>query len=362
MAAARPPLLGGLPEHGIWTPLGLGREQFLAILALSIALFVFVDGPVWLHLHASHFVRITVSYGVIPLGVAAALAWNRRLSVVLVLGASAVIALIKLVADGGASRRLRARARLSAGSEPVRDDLGVRDGIRAREFELRRALRRGSRTAARRDRRRRRPCAGAGRQPRRSPARPRAWRRARSPSSRSRGCGRRPAPARRCGGAPPPAVSARPGRRRCARRRQPPRRSRARCCGGVVAAARRHDPDHLEETRREDRATSRADPRARRARAASTASTSSASSRGPMPRPIGPCASVITTSTRRADRGGDGAKKLGQPLGRVVAAHLGGRADRDVDQHVGGAGRLLLGEDRRHHLRLGVDLHRAARP
>ena len=64
-------------------------------------LFVFVDGPVWRHVHASHFRRITVSYGVIPIAVAAALLCNRRARLRLVLGASAVLALVKLVLTAG---------------------------------------------------------------------------------------------------------------------------------------------------------------------------------------------------------------------------------------------------------------------
>jgi hypothetical protein len=93
----RAPFFGRLPEQGIWTPLGLTRTQFLVILALALALFVFVDGPVWQHVRASHFRRITVSYAVIPLAVLAALVRNGRARPLLVLGASAVLAAIKLV-------------------------------------------------------------------------------------------------------------------------------------------------------------------------------------------------------------------------------------------------------------------------
>lgn len=96
--APPPPLFGALPADGVWTSLGLGRVQFFATLALSIALFVFVDGPVWRHVHGAHFWRITVSYAAIPLAVAAALAWNHTPRVSLLIGASAVLALIKLVA------------------------------------------------------------------------------------------------------------------------------------------------------------------------------------------------------------------------------------------------------------------------
>jgi hypothetical protein len=94
---ARPPLFGPLPERGIWTPLGLSRAQFLGILALSVLLFVVVGGPVWRHVHDSHFTRIAVSYAVIPACVCAALAWNRTARPALVLGASAVLAALKLV-------------------------------------------------------------------------------------------------------------------------------------------------------------------------------------------------------------------------------------------------------------------------
>jgi hypothetical protein len=93
-----PPLFGTFPTDGIWTGLGLGRTQFFAILALSLALFVFVDGPVWQHVHDAHFWRITVSYLAIPVAVAAALAANHTTRLSLLIGASAVLALIKLVA------------------------------------------------------------------------------------------------------------------------------------------------------------------------------------------------------------------------------------------------------------------------
>jgi len=89
---------GAFPSFGIWTPLGLGRTQFFLILGVSVALFTFVGGPAWRHLHDPHFLRIAVSYAVIPLGVGAAFAYNRDRRVGLAFAASAVIALIKLVA------------------------------------------------------------------------------------------------------------------------------------------------------------------------------------------------------------------------------------------------------------------------
>jgi hypothetical protein len=92
---------GGLPDHGVWTALALSRAQFFAILGLALALFLFVDGPVWQHVRAPHFNRITVSYAAIPVGVVAALARNRRLSLRLVIAGSAVLSLIKLVLTAG---------------------------------------------------------------------------------------------------------------------------------------------------------------------------------------------------------------------------------------------------------------------
>jgi hypothetical protein len=92
---------GPLPTHGIWTAVGLRRGQFLAVLTLSIVLFVLVDGPVWRHLRDGHLVRIAVSYGAIPPAVMAALARNGTLTPRLLVAASAVIALLKLVLTAG---------------------------------------------------------------------------------------------------------------------------------------------------------------------------------------------------------------------------------------------------------------------
>ena len=88
---------GALPERGPWTAVGLTRAQFLVILGLSVVLFVFVGGPVWTHLRDGHFARIAVSYGVIPPAVAVALRRSGRVRPLVVVGASAVIALVKLV-------------------------------------------------------------------------------------------------------------------------------------------------------------------------------------------------------------------------------------------------------------------------
>ena len=85
----------------MWTPLSLTRGQFLAILALSVLLFVFVGGPLWSHLHDSHFARIAVSYGAIPPAVGLALHRNGAWRLSLLVGASVVIAIVKLVLTAG---------------------------------------------------------------------------------------------------------------------------------------------------------------------------------------------------------------------------------------------------------------------
>jgi hypothetical protein len=90
-------LFGPLPSRGIWTGLGLTRGQFFAILAVSVLLFVFVDGPLWMHLHDHHFARITVSYAFIPPAVGVALYRNGQARLLPIVVAAAVIAVIKLV-------------------------------------------------------------------------------------------------------------------------------------------------------------------------------------------------------------------------------------------------------------------------
>jgi hypothetical protein len=91
------PLFGPLPRRGVWNAVGLERGQFLAILALSVVLFLFVDGPLWRHLHDNHFSRIVVSYGAIPPLVALALHRNRAATLLRIVEASALLALVKLV-------------------------------------------------------------------------------------------------------------------------------------------------------------------------------------------------------------------------------------------------------------------------
>jgi hypothetical protein len=96
-SGARGRLFGALPTRGIWTAFGLGRGQFAAILLVAVLLFIAVDGPVWEHLRDAHLRRIVVSYAVIPPAAALALAWNRTFGVRALVGASAVLGLVKLV-------------------------------------------------------------------------------------------------------------------------------------------------------------------------------------------------------------------------------------------------------------------------
>lgn len=93
----RAPLFGPLPTQGIWTALDLSRSQFLATLALSVVLFLFIGGPLWAHTRESHFWRINLSYAIIPVAVAAALYRNGKARFVSIVVASVVIALVKLV-------------------------------------------------------------------------------------------------------------------------------------------------------------------------------------------------------------------------------------------------------------------------
>jgi hypothetical protein len=93
----RAPLFGPLPTRGVWTALDLTRNQFLLILLLSVVLFLFIGGPLWLHTRESHFWRINLSYAVIPFAVAAAFYRNGRVRFVPIVVASGVIALVKLV-------------------------------------------------------------------------------------------------------------------------------------------------------------------------------------------------------------------------------------------------------------------------
>ena len=89
--------IGPLPATGPWTAFGLGRGQFLAILLLAVALFVWIGGPVWRHTHDPHLARLLGSYAVIPPAVAAAQLRNRTFGWGRLLGATVTIGVLKLV-------------------------------------------------------------------------------------------------------------------------------------------------------------------------------------------------------------------------------------------------------------------------
>lgn len=96
-APRREPLFAPLPVHGIWDSLDLSRLQFFVILVASVAVFVFIGGPVWSHARESHFWRLGISYAVIPLLVGLAQWRNRRPSWMGLFLGTTVISLIKLV-------------------------------------------------------------------------------------------------------------------------------------------------------------------------------------------------------------------------------------------------------------------------
>jgi hypothetical protein len=81
----------------MWTAVGLTRGQFFFILTVSIVLFLFLDGPLWLHTHDSHFWRIGWSYLAILPMVWVALYRNGKAGVGMIMAASVVVGLVKLV-------------------------------------------------------------------------------------------------------------------------------------------------------------------------------------------------------------------------------------------------------------------------
>lgn len=91
------PFIESLPTTGPWNAVGLGRGQFLLILAVSVALFVGIDGPVWRHLSDEHLRRLVVSYAAIPLAVTGALVGNRTFTMRNAAGATLVLAAVKLL-------------------------------------------------------------------------------------------------------------------------------------------------------------------------------------------------------------------------------------------------------------------------
>jgi hypothetical protein len=93
----RTPLVGPFPTVGLWTAVGLPRGAFLAILAIAVACFVGIGGPVWRHPHGDHFARIALSYAVIVPLVAFAFRRRRPFPFGQATAAVAMIALVKLV-------------------------------------------------------------------------------------------------------------------------------------------------------------------------------------------------------------------------------------------------------------------------
>ncbi len=91
------PLIGPLPTRGLWTAVGLSRGPFLGILAVAVACFVLVGGPVWRDPHGDHFVRIALSYAVIVPLVVLAFRGRRPFPVGCATAAVLTIALVKLV-------------------------------------------------------------------------------------------------------------------------------------------------------------------------------------------------------------------------------------------------------------------------
>jgi len=97
----RPPLFEPLPQHGPWSAVGLSRGEFLGVLGISLGLFILLGGPLWSHLRDAHFVRITVSYAIIPLLVAVVQWRSGTLRLAAFLGATALLAATKLVVTAG---------------------------------------------------------------------------------------------------------------------------------------------------------------------------------------------------------------------------------------------------------------------
>ena len=93
----RTPFFGPLPSRGPWSAVGLTRLQFFVILGLSVACFMLIGGPVWRPARGEHFLRIGLSYALIPPAVALAFRHEHPFPIARTLAASAVIALVKLV-------------------------------------------------------------------------------------------------------------------------------------------------------------------------------------------------------------------------------------------------------------------------
>ena len=91
------PFIESFPSTGPWTAFGLSRAQFFLILTVAVALFVWIDGPVWRHAHERHFARLFWSYAVIPAGVALSQTANRAFGWGRLFAATVTLGVIKLV-------------------------------------------------------------------------------------------------------------------------------------------------------------------------------------------------------------------------------------------------------------------------
>ena len=103
MQTARPPLFEPLPVRGPWTAVALSRGEFLGVLGASLVVFAVLGGPVWTHVRDAHFLRITVSYAVIPILVASVQWRSGSLRPGVFLGATALLAATKLVVTAAAT-------------------------------------------------------------------------------------------------------------------------------------------------------------------------------------------------------------------------------------------------------------------
>ena len=90
-----------LPASGPWTTVGLSRGQFFGILIGACLIYLFLGGPLWLHLRQNDFVRIAVSYIVIPIAVAIAQRHAGTLRFSTWFAGSGIIAALKLLVTAG---------------------------------------------------------------------------------------------------------------------------------------------------------------------------------------------------------------------------------------------------------------------
>lgn len=94
-------LFAPLPVEGAWSAVGLTRGQFAAILVASTLLFLLWGRPLWQDPRGAHFGRLATSYSLIPALCAAALARNGKLGIPNFLGATGMIAFLKLIVTAG---------------------------------------------------------------------------------------------------------------------------------------------------------------------------------------------------------------------------------------------------------------------